>query len=207
HPLRAAARRGLVPRARRPRRHERPRERVPRAGGGDSVSLRRTAAVARRIVLGFRRDRRSLGLLFVAPIVILTLVGALWGSSTTTKVRVIAAGNVDPQLYEALRGTNIELQAMDMPAALEEVRAGRADAMIEFSDQGATVTVEGADPTRTSAFVGEVDAALTELIIGSPLRSSVTVKYLYGGPDYTLLDYLAPVLIAVFAYFFIFLLS
>jgi ABC-2 type transport system permease protein len=52
-----------------------------------------------------------------------------------------------------------------------------------------------------------MDDALTEFIIGSPLRSAVTVKYLYGGPSYTLLDYLAPVLIAVFAYFFIFLLS
>jgi len=171
------------------------------------MNPRRAGAVARRIVLGFRHDRRSLALLFVAPIVVLTLVGALWGSPSTGTVRVIAAGDVDPQLYEALRGTNIQLQAMDTPAALEEVRAGRADAMIEFTDQGATVTVEGSDPTRTSSFVSQMDAALTEIIIGSPLRSAVTVKYLYGGPSYTLLDYLAPVLIAVFAYFFIFLLS
>src|SRR5204863_3869996 len=40
-----------------------------------------------------------------------------------------------------------------------------------------------------------------------PLGAFVKVNYLYGGPDYTLLDYLAPVLIAVFAFFFIFLLS
>jgi protein-L-isoaspartate(D-aspartate) O-methyltransferase len=104
---------------------------------------------------------------------------------------------IDPQLYEALRGTNIQLQAMDTPAALEEVRAGRADAMIEFTEQGATVTVEGSDPTRTSSFVNQMAAALTEIIIGSPLRAAVTVKYLYGGPGYTLLDYLAPVLIAL----------
>jgi ABC-2 type transport system permease protein len=171
------------------------------------MNPRRAGAVARRIVLAFRHDRRSLALLFVAPIVVLSLVGALWGTPSTGTVRVIAAGDVDPQLYEALRGTNIQLQAMDTPAAVEEVRAGRADAMIEFTDQGATVTVEGSDPTRTSSFVSQMDAALTEIIIGSPLRAAVTVKYLYGGPSYTLLDYLAPVLIAVFAYFFIFLLS
>ena len=97
------------------------------------MNPRRAGAVARRIVLGFRHDRRSLALLFVAPIVVLTLVGALWGSPSTGTVRVIAAGDVDPQLYEALRGTNVQLQAMDAPAALEEVRAGRADAMIEFT--------------------------------------------------------------------------
>jgi ABC-2 type transport system permease protein len=171
------------------------------------MNMRRAGAVARRIVLGFRRDRRSLGLLFVAPILVLTLVGALWGASTVSKVRVVSAGDVDPQLFESLRGTEIELTALDRDAAIEALKAGRADAMIEFADNAATVTVEGSDPTRTGAIIGQVQAALTHLILDVPLTAFVKVNYLYGGPDYTLLDYLAPTLIAVFAFFFIFLLS
>ena len=42
----------------------------------------RVRAVAKRIVLGFRRDHRSLGLLFAAPILVLSLVGAVWGGAT-----------------------------------------------------------------------------------------------------------------------------
>jgi len=171
------------------------------------MNMRRAGAVARRIVLGFRRDRRSLGLLFVAPILVLTLVGALWGASTVSKVRVVSAGDVDPQLFESLRGTEIELTALDRDAAIEALKAGRADAMIEFADNAATVTVEGSDPTRTGAIIGQVQAALTHLILDVPLTAFVKVNYLYGGPDYTLLDYLAPTLIAVFAFLFIFLLS
>ena len=171
------------------------------------MSLRRAGAVARRIVMGFRRDHRSLGLLFVAPIVVLTLVGALWGSSATSKVRVVSAGDVDPQLFDALRSTEIDLVALDRDAAMGDLKAGRADAMIEFADNAATVTVEGSDPTRTGAIVGQVEAALTHVILDVPLAAFVKVNYLYGGPSYTLLDYLAPVLIAVFAFFFIFLLS
>jgi ABC-2 type transport system permease protein len=171
------------------------------------VSLRRAGAVARRIVLQFRRDHRSLGLLFVAPMIVLTLVGALWGGSATSTVRVVAAGDVDPQLFEALRGTEIQLTALDRDAAIDALRAGRADAMVEFADNVATVTVEGSDPTRTAAIVGQVEGALIHLILDVPLTQFVKVAYLYGGPDYTLLDYLAPVLIAVFAFFFIFLLS
>jgi len=170
------------------------------------VSLRRSGAVARRIVLQFRRDHRSLALLFVAPMIVLTLVGALWGGSTTHTVRVVAA-DVDPQLFEALRGTEIELTALDRDAAFEALKAGRADAMIEVAENLATVTVEGSDPTRTAAIVGQVEAALTHFLIDVPLSQLVKVNYLYGGPDYTLLDYLAPLLIAVFAFFFIFLLS
>jgi ABC-2 type transport system permease protein len=171
------------------------------------VSLHRAGAVARRIVLQFRHDRRSLALLFVAPMVVLTLVGALWGSASTSKVRVVSAGDVDPQLFQALRGTDIELTALDRDSALEALKAGRADAMIEFAENRASVTVEGSDPTRTGAIVGQVQAALTNLILDVPLGAFVKVNYLYGGPGYGLLDYLAPVLIAVFAFFFIFLLS
>ncbi len=171
------------------------------------MNPRRAGAVARRIITQFRRDRRSLGLLFVAPIVVLTLVGALWGSPTLSKVRVITAGDVDPQLYAALQGTSLELRALDHEAAIEELKAGRADAVLEFDPNGAVVTLEGSDPAHTSAIVGSVQGALTELIIGAPLTSAVKITYLYGGPGYTLLDYLAPVLIALFAFFFIFLLS
>ena len=171
------------------------------------MNPRRAGAVARRIVTQFRRDHRSLGLLFVAPIVVLTLVGALWGSPALSKVRVITAGDVDPQLYAALQGTPLELRALDREAAIEELKAGRTDAVLEFDPNGAIVTLEGSDPAHTSAIVGSVQGALTELIIGAPLTSAVKITYLYGGPGYTLLDYLAPVLIAVFAFFFIFLLS
>lgn len=171
------------------------------------MSLHRAGAVARRIVLQFRRDRRSLALLFIAPMIVLTLVGALWGSAVTNTVRVVAAGDVDPQVFEALRGTEIQLTALDRDAALEALKAGRADAMIEFADNAATVTVEGSDPTQTAAIVGQVEGALIHLILDAPLAAFVKVDYLYGGPDYSLLDYLAPVLIALFAFFFIFLLS
>src|SRR5438132_7442095 len=207
HSRRPRPRRGQRDRARRARGHDRPRGRVPGAVGGAGVNPRRAGAVARRIVLQFRRDHRSLGLLFVAPMVVLTLVGALWGGSATSTVRIVAAGDVDPQLFEALRGTEIELTALDRDAALDALKTGKADAMIEFADNKATVTVEGSDPTRTGAILGHVQAALTHLILDVPLTAFVKINYLYGGPDYTLLDYLAPVLIAVFAFFFIFLLS
>lgn len=171
------------------------------------MTPRRAGAVARRIILQFRRDHRSLGLLFVAPIVVLTLVGALWGGSATTKARVVLAGDDDPQLFEALRGTNLELTALDRDAALDALKAGRADAVLEFDGTMFAITLEGSDPTRTGTTVGQIQAALTQIIFDVPVGAIVKVDYLYGGPAYTLLDYLAPVLIAVFAFFFIFLLS
>lgn len=44
------------------------------------MSPRRVRAVARRVVAQFRRDHRTIGLLLVAPIVVLSLVGSIWGA-------------------------------------------------------------------------------------------------------------------------------
>ena len=42
------------------------------------MSGHRIRAITRRLLQGFRRDRRTLALLFVAPIVILGLLGWYW---------------------------------------------------------------------------------------------------------------------------------
>src|SRR5207245_8775040 len=82
-----------------------PRGRLPPARGRGVVSPRRVAAVAERIALGFRRDRRSLALLLVAPLVVLSLVGAVWGSSTQTTPAVAIAA--DRMNVPALAGSRI----------------------------------------------------------------------------------------------------
>lgn len=46
------------------------------------MSARRIRAVARRVIAQFRRDHRSIALLLVAPVVVLSLVGAIWGQRT-----------------------------------------------------------------------------------------------------------------------------
>jgi len=55
------------------------------------MSPHRVAAVARRIVSQFRHDRRSIGLLVVAPLVVLSLVGALWGQTQNVTPEVAIA--------------------------------------------------------------------------------------------------------------------
>jgi hypothetical protein len=48
----------------------------------------RVAAVFRRIVAQFRRDPRSLALLFVAPVAIIALLGWVLSSQQSTATRV-----------------------------------------------------------------------------------------------------------------------
>ncbi len=136
------------------------------------MDVRRVRAVAKRIVLGFRRDRRSLGLLFAAPIIVLSLVGAVWGSTTErAPVVVIATDRFagPPNVIDRFLSSSI-------------IQGRRATAVQRAFVEGLTA-------------------------LGQVPGPRIVIEQLYGGSDYSLLDYLAPVLVAFFAFFFIFLLS
>jgi len=159
------------------------------------MSARRAAAVARRIVLQFRRDRRTLALLFIAPMVVLALVGAIWGSPASHRTRVIVAGDVPAPLVDGLRQTDLDVRTLGRDEAIEELRQGHTDAVVSIEGREAVILVEGSDPTVTGATVGGLQAALTKAVIGA------------GPSGLIRIDYLAPVFIALFAFFFIFLLA
>jgi ABC-2 type transport system permease protein len=180
--------------------------------------IRRIAAVARRIVLGFRRDHRSLGLLFGAPLIVLSLVGAVWGSSVTRVPNVGVATDrfefIAPTLADRLvASTDLHGRAVRFDDGLSSLRAGDLDAVVWAERTKIHVVVQGSDPLDSGSVAPAVQKAVVGALLGTPGVAAAAptdifqLDQLYGGTDYTLLDYLAPVLVAFFAFFFIFLLS
>lgn len=175
----------------------------------------RVRAVAKRIVLGFRRDRRSLGLLFAAPILVLSLVGAVWGASTErAPVVVVAADRFSgpPSIIDRFLASNaIQGRRATFDEGTRQLRDGEADALVWLDSPNATmhIVIEGSDPLTSGTIGAAVQRAFTDGLsaLGQLPGPKVVIEQLYGGTDYSLLDYLAPVLIAFFAFFFIFLLS
>ena len=175
---------------------------------------RRVRAVAKRIVLGFRRDHRSLGLLFAAPILVLSLVGAVWGSTTERVPTVVVATdrfNLPSPIVDRLASsTAIDGKRGTFDEGLRQLRNGEVDAVVWREGTTMHIQIEGADPLESGSIGGAIQRALTEAVTGAGGAiggAAVVIDQLYGGPDYSILDYLAPVLIAFFAFFFIFLLS
>lgn len=173
----------------------------------------RVGAVARRIVLGFRRDRRSLGLLFAAPVVVLSLVGAVWGSATERVPTVLVATDrftLPASALDAFVGsTRIDGRRATFEEGLRQLHAGEIDAVVWFEGTTLHVEIEGDDPLQSGSIGGPIQEALLETVRSNPVVAGprVEIEQLYGGPDYSILDYLAPLLVAFFAFFFIFLLS
>src|SRR5437762_7555416 len=106
----------------------------------------RIGALAKRIVEQFRRDRRTLGLLFIAPILVLGLLGYLLRSQETNTLALGVSNQDQPvqplnisvagRLIDQLR-TNDRLVVTNLPAdpvaVREAVRRGAVDAALVFS--------------------------------------------------------------------------
>ena len=203
--------------------------------------IRRIRAVALRVIEQFRHDRRSLALILVVPLVILTLLGYLLRPSGGTSAEPVAVVNEDRGAAGplgtsvALGGVVAEALAAAPSLAARRLTAADADAALRDGSVNAVVTVpatftadvlqsqrlvlavklEGSDPfitTNTAAAIQKasleaIGGAVSRLPLGAPPRLSLDVSYLYGGADYSTLDYFAPVLIPFLAFFFVFLLT
>jgi ABC-2 type transport system permease protein len=203
------------------------------------MSIRRMLALALRIVRQFLRDRRTLALLFVAPLLVMTLLNFVLNSSSGGATLGVvppdgAAGDVIMgQLTSQLSGQNglsvITVARDQVDAAL---KAGDADGVLIFpasltelgTGQSVQLRLDGSNPTAAQqlrALVAQLVARLGAASIPSganpaapsqPAASPVApppldLSYLYGGPEYTQTDALAPLFVGLFAFFFVFLLT
>lgn len=183
------------------------------------MSPHRVRAVARRIATQFRRDRRTLGMLVGAPILIMSLVGALWGDSTSQVPRIVVTSDrpLSAQLADALeRIEGLEVSTATFDDATRRLRDGEVDAVIGTRvgtvSTEIVVTLEGSDPFRSGPTLqaiqrGLIAVASAALPGSPPAQNLVEIGYLHGGEGYSLLDYLAPLLVGLFAFFLTFLLS
>ncbi len=60
------------------------------------MSFPRIVAITRRIISQFRRDHRSLGQLFIAPILIMSLLGYVFRAQESTTINVAVANEDSP---------------------------------------------------------------------------------------------------------------
>ena len=188
------------------------------------MSGHRIAAITRRLLQGFRRDRRTLALLFVAPIVILGLLGYLLrGSASTPEVGIAnedtgpGGASVASALSQSslIRTTNIN--ASDGDAKLKD---GSLVAYIvfpsDFSQQARSgvvaphIHLEGSQPGETGPVIQALQEALINLASTAGSQSvnlHPDVTYLYGGPGFDTLDYFGAAFIGLVVFFLVFVVT
>ena len=186
----------------------------------------RVAAVFRRIVAQFRRDPRSLALLFVAPLAIIALLGWVLSSQGTGSARVavinesanpagaILAAKIQIAI-DGQPGIALDRSVTDDSAARQALKDKKLDLVVvlpaDFSVQNRKfeLLTLGLNPPGEASVLPAIQKALLGSVadtlgVALPTFERATV---YGSPDATQLDTLAPVVVGFFAYFFVFILT
>lgn len=122
----------------------------------------------------FLRDKQMLFWTIAFPLLFLVLFGGLFGSTGTAKSKLVQVGPVAifDQLPDepraALDGVFTITKSDDRAAALEQVRKGDQDGMVEMSGATVSLTYSQADQVRAAtvlgtinAFVGQANLAVT----------------------------------------------
>lgn len=161
------------------------------------MSAARTAAVARRLLRQFRRDRRTLALLFVVPLVILGLLGYLLrGSATQVKIGVVGSTPLAASLEAS---TKVDATALSRPQAASELRSGAIAGYVVTSAGLPVIYLEGSQPSLNGDVISAVQAAA-----GGPRPQ---VQYLYGGPSLDTLDYFGAGFIGLVVFFLVYVVT
>jgi ABC-2 type transport system permease protein len=188
------------------------------------MSGHRIAAITSRILRQFRHDRRTLALLFVAPIVILGLLGYLIRGSASSPAVGIANEDQGPlgatiasSLAQSSKISAKTISAADGDAKLKD---GSLVAYIVFpQDFSSLVTtqqtiapeihLEGSQPGAQVPVLQALQDALTSLAAASPsaIRFQPNVSYLYGGPNLDRLDYFGAAFIGLILFFLVFVVT
>ncbi len=185
---------------------------------------RRIVALIRRVVQEIRRDHPSLGLLFVAPILITGLVTFILREGQTPTVSAVIVNEAGPPgaivvdaLGTALGGAGGTLVVVaDEGAARAALADGSATlAVVLPASLGAsgtptiTVITQGLDPASDSGQLGSLQRAIAAAAgqaFGARLPA-VDHRTLYGTPNDDPVTAFAPAIVGFFAYFFVYLLT
>jgi len=185
------------------------------------MSGHRVAAITRRLLQQFRRDRRTLALLFVAPLVILGLLGYLIRGSSSSPAVGIANEDTGPlgaMFASALERSSLisatTIQSSDADAKLKD---GSLVAYIvfpsDFSSRAQAGTIapdvhlEGSQPGTSGPVLQALQQALTSVAATGPVHFEPQVHYLYGGPGFDTLDYFGAAFIGLVVFFLVFVIT
>ncbi|MEH7504186.1 ABC transporter permease [Neobacillus drentensis] len=175
----------------------------------------RVIALIKRISQQMFRDKRTLALLFVAPLLILTLMYFLFNGNTVDPKLGVAG--VDSSLVTAFKKADIKVKQYES-VTNQTILDDDLDGLLQQENGKLKLTLRNDDPTKAKALqmkVNQVTAAQFQAQImmqssgKAPNMSpkSIDIKYVYGDSDTVFFDVLSPILVGFFVFFFVFIIS
>ncbi|MBC2259243.1 ABC transporter permease [Listeria booriae] len=119
----------------------------------------RVMAIVKRIANQFRRDKRTLALMFIAPLILITLINYLFdGDAVDPKVGV---QGVSSEMVAQLKDTDIKVKQFDAVSNVKNtIKSDNLDAFIKQDGADVQLTFENSDPGISKQIQMKLQAAL-----------------------------------------------
>ncbi|QCJ44104.1 ABC transporter permease [Bacillus sp. S3] len=174
----------------------------------------RTTALIKRIIQQMLRDKRTLALMFIAPLLILTLMYFLFNGNTVTPKLGVAG--VDSNLVKAFEDADIKIKEYESVTKSTVVNDD-LNGLLQQENGQMTLTLQNDDPSSAKGLQAKVNQtvsalAQSKLIQQNPalagmLPKKIETNYVYGNKDTVFFDVLSPILVGFFVFFFVFIIS
>lgn len=178
----------------------------------------RVKAIIIRIIKQTIHDKRTLALMMVAPMIVMTLVYFLFNSKEENLLNV-GVYNTSSEFNESLKDADLNIKEYsDKNNIKNKITNQNLDAFIVKNNNELEIKYENSSPINTKEIEAKVQATILkdEFLkisskvnknIGESNKISIDSSYVYSNEDLTYFDTLSPILIGFFVFFFVFLVS
>lgn len=178
----------------------------------------RVKAIITRIIKQTIHDKRTLALMMVAPMIVMTLVYFLFNSNEENLLNV-GVYNTSSEFNESLKDADLNIKEYsDKNNIKNKITNQNLDAFIVKNNNELEITYENSSPINTKETEAKVQSTILkdEFLkisskvnknIGESNKISIDSSYVYSNEDLTYFDTLSPILIGFFVFFFVFLVS
>lgn len=169
------------------------------------VRKMRVIALTKRILRQLVRDKRTIGLLIVAPMLVLTMLHFVFsGEAYTPKIGFVDIPDVVVDQMD-MEGAEVTQYANEKSAEAD-LAEQTIDGYLLFKNNAPTVFLEGSDPSVSGATMKWLQQAMPS---GQEMgnQPALTIDYMHGSDEMGQFDYFGPVLVGFFVFFFVFLIA
>ena len=183
----------------------------------------RTLAIAKKVIKELLRDKRTLAMMFVAPVFIMWLMNLMFSASTTVNIK-LATQDLPTSLVTKMDDVDhVSVQIYnDFDQAKKDLADEKVDAVISYKNGEYQVDYANTDASKTSMtrqvlrtsiasegsnqLMARIKQALPQLNLKEK-APEIKESYQYGDEHTSFFTSMIPVLIGFVVFFFVFLIS
>jgi len=183
----------------------------------------RTLAIAKKVIKELLRDKRTLAMMFVAPVFIMWLMNLMFSASTAVNIK-LATQDLPTSLVTKMDDLDhVSVQTYkDLDQAKKDLADEKVDAVVSYKNGEYQVDYANTDASKTSMtrqvlrtsiasegsnqLMARVKQALPQLKLEAK-APEIKESYQYGDEHTSFFTSMIPVLIGFVVFFFVFLIS